>query len=138
MSSVSQIRKVAAAVTVSLMALTDPAQAAPSIRSPLSEVTASKVGYETVAAALADLRARPGVAFTTENGWLIATQNAAYAIWSFAPKGYPAYPAVVKRQVVPRGKGSSIQMAVLCEASKMACDELVRTFARINELPLPN
>ncbi len=29
-------------------------------------------------------------------------------------------------------------MDVLCEASKEDCDELVRTFARMNGLPLPN
>ena len=132
-----EIGKVAVAVTVSLMVLIDPARAAQAARTPLPETSGSSVGYETVAAALADLRTRPGVVFTTENGWLIATQEAAYAIWSFAPKGYPAYPAVVKRQVTPNGSGSSIEMAVLCEASKTACDELVSTFARMNGLPLP-
>jgi hypothetical protein len=28
-------------------------------------------------------------------------------------------------------------MDVLCEASKEACDDLVRTFAKMNNLPLP-
>jgi hypothetical protein len=85
---------------------------------------------------LADLRSHPNVVFTTENGWLIATNEAAYTIWSFAPQGYPAYPAVVKRQVIPQAVGSVIEMRVLCEASKEACDNLVRTFAEMNGLPL--
>ena len=72
-----------------------------------------------------------------ENGWLIATDEAAYTIWSFAPQGYPAYPAVVKRQVVPKGTGSVITMSVHCEASKSDCDDLVRTFSQMNGLPLP-
>lgn len=39
---------------------------------PLPEATGSTIGYETVASALADLRSRPSVVFTTENGWTIA------------------------------------------------------------------
>ena len=99
---------------------------------PLPEASQSTVGYEIVAEALKDLRSKSGVVFTTENGWLIATNEAAYTIWSFAPQDYPAYPAVVKRQVVARGSGSSIHMNVLCEATKAACDDLVRTFAEMN------
>ena len=103
---------------------------------PLPE-SASSIEYESVADALTALRAKPGVVFTTENGWLVATDRAAYSIWSFAPKDYPAYPAVVKRWVIPQKVGSDIEMDVLCEASKEACDDLVRTFAKMNNLPLP-
>jgi hypothetical protein len=98
---------------------------------PLPEASQSTVGYESVAEALKVLRSESGVVFTTENGWLIATDEAAYTIWSFAPQDYPAYPAVVKRQVVARGSGSSIHMNILCEASKIACDDLVRTFSEM-------
>lgn len=103
---------------------------------PLPEASQSTIGYETVDEALKALRSQRGVVFTTENGWLIATDEATYTIWSFAPEGYPAYPAAVKRQVVPHGNGSMIQMNVLCEAPKEACDALVRTFAEMNRLPL--
>jgi hypothetical protein len=94
------------------------------------------VGYNTVAEALRALRSKQGVVFTTENGWLIATDEPEYTIWSFAPQGYSAYPAVVKRQVIPQGTGSQIKMTVLCEASKHVCDDLVRTFAKMNDLPV--
>lgn len=133
----SKTRYIAVVVIASLSALIAPARADQPAAAPLSETMGSSVGYDTVASALADLRTRPDAAFTTENGWLIATQEAVYAIWSFAPKGYSAYPAVVKRQVTPNGSGSSVEMSVLCEASKTACDELVRTFARMNGLPAP-
>lgn len=99
---------------------------------PIPEASDSNVGYDTVAAALADLRSRRSVVFTAENGWVIATDDATYTIWSFAPRSYPAYPAVVKRQISPEGTGSRLQMSVLCEASKAACDDLVRTFERMN------
>jgi hypothetical protein len=122
----------AASVTIAVC----PLSAAQPPQAPLPEAPAN-IGYETVAAALAGLRSRPGVIFTTENGWLIATDEAAYSIWSFAPQGYPAYPAVVKRQAIPKATGSLMAMSVICEASKTACDDLVRTFAQMNGLPLP-
>ena len=103
---------------------------------PLPEA-ATSIEYQTVSDALTALRAKPGVVFTTEKGWLIATDEGAYSIWSFAPQGYAAYPAVVKRWVIPKQVGSDKRMDVLCEASKVACDDLVRTFAKMNGLPLP-
>lgn len=105
---------------------------------PLHEVTKGAIGYPSVASALRALHARPDVQFSTENGWTIATDQLNHTIWSFAPRGYPAYPAVVKRYVVAQQFGSSLNMAVACEASKEACDDLVRTFARMNGLPSPN
>ena len=104
---------------------------------PLPEANHSTVGYETVAKTLEALRSKSGVVFTMENGWLIATDEEALTIWSFAPQSYPAYPAVVQRKVVPNGSGSAIEMNVHCEASKEACDDLVRTFSSMNGLPLP-
>ena len=100
---------------------------------PLPEQADSGIGYPTVAAALIGVRSRPGVAFRTEGGWTIATDSASSTIWVFASEGQPAYPAVVKRQVAPDAQGgSSIQMNVLCEASKVDCDNLVRTFEALN------
>ena len=113
------------------------ARAAPPAPAPLPEAPNSTIGYPTVAAALAALRSRPGVQFTNENGWTIATDEAAYTIWSFAPTDYPAFPAVVRRQVVTRGATTGIEMTILCEASKAACDDLVRVFARMNGFELP-
>ena len=97
----------------------------------LSEAEHSTTGYPSVAAALQALHAAPNVAFTTQNGWTIATDRANYTIWSFAPPTDPAYPAVVKRQVMHEGSQSSIHMSVQCEASKAACDDLVRTFTQM-------
>lgn len=103
---------------------------------PLTEASESTIGYATVDAAMTGLRVKPGVVFSTENGWTIATDESALTIWSFAPEGYPAYPAVVMRQAVPRGQQSTIVMKVLCGASKSECDDLVRTFAAMNGLPI--
>jgi hypothetical protein len=104
---------------------------------PLPESDES-IGYESVADALEALSSDPRVQWSKENGWPIATDEGRRSIWSFAPPSYPAYPAVVLRRVTPKGSGSAIEMSVLCEASKAACDDLVRTFSSMNGLPLPN
>jgi len=103
-------------------------------RSPIPEAGHSTIGYPNVAAALKALRAKPGVEFTTQGGWTIASEkgDSTFVIWSFAPEGYPAYPAAVKRSLVQRDGSLWIEMNVQCEASKDACDNLVRQFQELN------
>ena len=120
-----------------LLATAPAAVAVQPAAAPLPEVADAGLGYSTVAAAMADLRSRQGVDFTTENGWTIATEETSYTIWSFAPAEYPAYPAVVRRRVVQREGNVGVEMRVLCEASKAACDDLVRTFAQMNGMERP-
>ncbi|OQW46151.1 MAG: hypothetical protein A4S16_11545 [Proteobacteria bacterium SG_bin6] len=48
-------------------------------RAPLPEAKQS-IEYPTVTKALAALRAKPGVVFRTENGWLVAVDAAAMSI----------------------------------------------------------
>lgn len=104
---------------------------------PLPEQPDSQVGYRTVAEALSDLQKRKDVEVSTVRGWTIIADRKNLTVWSFAPKTYPAYPAVVKRTAVARaGGGSIVNISVLCEASKEACDQLVREFyAMTNRLP---
>src|SRR5665213_620153 len=86
---------------------------------PLPEVRDSQVGYKTVSEALADLTKRKNVEISDVRGWTIIADRANFTLWSFAPKSYPAYPAVVKRTVASRsGGGSIINTSILCEASK--------------------
>lgn len=103
----------------------------------LPEISGPAIEYANVSDARSALKARPGVIFTTQNGWDIATDKAARTVWSFSPDDYPAYPAVVKRQVVQDAGKVFIKMSVHCEAPKGACDDLVRTFARMTGLELP-
>ena len=101
---------------------------------PVPEAPKSTIGYPTAAAALAALKAKPGVTFAEQDGWTIATDDAANAVWSFPPERDPAYPAVVRRQMTAGAKGALVvQMDVLCSASKTACDDLVRAFERMND-----
>ena len=100
---------------------------------PLPEAPQSSVGYPTVAEALSALKARTDVTISIVREWLIVTDKKNLTVWSFAPDTYPAHPAVVKRVAVPRASGgSTIQMTVLCEATKEACDQLVREFDAMN------
>jgi len=99
---------------------------------PLAEASSPVIEYPNVAAALAGLHAKQGVVFRNEGGWTVAEDTAAYTIWSFPPEGHPAYPSVVKRQIVQENAGSSIKMSVHCQASKQACDDLVRSFEELN------
>ena len=137
MKGLIKLRQAAVALATPVFLGIAPVDAAQPTQIPLPESTNPNLGYKTVSAALTGVRSQPGIIFTTENGWLIATDEATYTIWSFAPQGYPAYPSVVKRQAIPKRTGSLIEMSVICEASKSDCDDLVRTFAQMNGLPLP-
>jgi hypothetical protein len=98
---------------------------------PLSE-TPNSIGYPTVEAAMTDLRSKSGVVFTEQQGWTVAEDRAALTYWSFPPAGNPAYPAAVKRQIVQTSGGVTVEMSVMCGASKAACDDLVRQFQALN------
>jgi hypothetical protein len=98
----------------------------------LPESRHASIGYPSVEAALEALRQKPGVTFRTENGWLIAEDENARTIWSFAPRGHPAYPTAVKRTVVDKNGATAIQMDILCEADKEACDNVAIQFKQIN------
>jgi hypothetical protein len=100
-------------------------------QAPLAEQPTS-IGYPTVAAALADLPSRPGVTMSEQAGWTVATDARSRTLWSFAPVGHPAYPAMVKRQILSTDHGVDMKMEVLCEADKAPCDDLVRTFQQLN------
>jgi len=102
---------------------------------PLPETKGDAVGYPDVATARKALLARTDAQSHLEpNGWLVVYLPAEYTIWTFTPETDPAYPAVVRR-IITRGadKNTYINMSVLCEASKAACDNLVRQFGELNE-----
>ena len=99
----------------------------------LPETPAGTIGYDSVEAALAALKKKHGVVFSTENGWTIASDKKELTIWSFAPATSRAYPAVVKRQLVPSPEGAEVKMSVMCKGSKADCDALVRSYNALNQ-----
>lgn len=99
----------------------------------IQESPTNEIGYATVADALAALRNRPGVQISQQGGWTIVSDPASRTLWSFTPPEHPAHPSAVKRSVVSRAGSTYIDMKVLCEASKAACDKLVIDFQELNQ-----
>lgn len=104
---------------------------------PLEESTRSDIEYGSVAEALDALRTRPNVDFSIQRDWMIVRDSIHHVLWSFAPKGHAAYPAVVKRQVVHENGMVSLKTGVICEGPKAACDALVREFIDMNKNARP-
>jgi hypothetical protein len=100
---------------------------------PLPESARSGIGYPSPGAAYRALRADPAIQFRNQDGWVIADDRGHDAVWTFSPQGDPAFPAVVKRQVVERNGQLALDMSVLCGASKEVCDDFVRRFQRLDE-----
>ena len=114
------------------LALLLPAFAGAQDLAPPVESGKSTIGYETVAEALAALEAKPGVTVRDEaDGWTVVGDGR--ALWSFTPEGHPAHPSAAKREAVERDGQIVIEMAVLCQAGKEPCDQLVRDFATLND-----
>jgi hypothetical protein len=73
--------------------------------------------------ALKDLRAKPGVTFRKQDGWIVAEEASAFTVWLITPPGHPAYPSMVKRTLVNGPDGAYFDTAVRCLASQDACDK---------------
>jgi len=96
-----------------------------------------KIGYKTVAEALKDLSQKPGISISnTDDGWTVANDAANKTLWTFSPATHPAYPAVVKRRVVDADGQVELRMAVLCQAEKAPCDQLVADYNALNQMAL--
>ena len=98
--------------------------------------TPSPIAYKTVAQAYNAMRANAGAkAQQDADGWItvVVGQGADEGIWTFPPKGNPAFPSVVKRQVIDRDGHLFVAMDVLCQAKKEPCDALVADFNQMNQ-----
>jgi len=91
-------------------------------------VEAGRIGYPTVEAALAAVRARPGVTESQKDGWTVIEDKAHFETWNFSPAGHPAHPAVVKRTVLGGVGGTRTQTAAMCGGGQTECDKLVAQF----------
>lgn|GEM_PF-4758219 len=95
---------------------------------------APPTGYETAATARQSLEARSDVqTHASPQGWWIVEIPTEHRIWAFTPDDHPAHPAAVAREAVNEHGVIRIRMAVLCTASKEACDGLVEEFKPLNE-----
>ncbi|HUL65548.1 MAG TPA: hypothetical protein VLW55_13110 [Burkholderiaceae bacterium] len=83
------------------------------------------IGYPTVDAALAAVRARPGIEESQRDGWTVIEDTAHRETWLFSQPGQPTHPAVVKRTVIKKFGNSTTQTAAMCTSSQDECDKLV-------------
>jgi len=90
-------------------------------------------GYPTVQAAFEGLKARPGVRMRVHEGWTIIDDTPNQTLWSFAPPEHPAYPAVIRRQIIEREGRKSVGMSALCQGPRAACDKLVEEMRAVSE-----
>lgn len=91
-----------------------------------SAAQTSAIGYRSVGAARAALANKPAVQTTTQAGWTIVTdeQGNDFTTWTFAPRTHPAYPSVVRRDIVFKDGNPTLITRVLCEARRATCDAL--------------
>jgi hypothetical protein len=103
---------------------------------PAPEAAQSSIQYASVQEALAALRVKPGVEILQRDGWTLAQDlesPKSMVLWSFAPPIHPAYPSVVRRRVYEQDGSVRVEMQVLCEAAKPACDDLAREFQELTD-----
>jgi rubrerythrin len=94
---------------------------------------AESIMYSSVAEALSGLKAREDVSIEESQGWTTITEADGLIIWAFAPANHPAYPALSRRVIFEDQEGWHIQMNILCEAEKTACDQFTNDFEVLNE-----
>jgi len=94
-----------------------------------------EIGYTTVAATLAALRAEPTAQFREQRGWtVVASREGGAAVqWFFTPEGHAAHPAVVKRTASEQDGTGMIDLVALCHAEQFACDRLLDDFRQQHE-----
>jgi hypothetical protein len=89
--------------------------------------------YPSVAAALTGIKARWDLErFSRDDGWLGFSDSRNKVIWTFAPVGHPAYPAVIKRAMIQDGNGVKVRTTAKCEGPKTACEQLLAEFKALD------
>jgi len=97
-----------------------------------SPATTSDIPYQSVSEALNSLKAKPGVKFSTGDGWTLA-EDTDGAQWSFTPPGHYANPSVGRRELRQQGGRFFVVTRILCEAPKQACDRLHKDYELLNQ-----
>ena len=91
-----------------------------------AQTAVSGIGYASVSAARQALAVKAAVQTADHGGWTIVTDQAgdAFTTWTFAPKSHPAYPTVVRRDIVFKNRNPTLITRVMCESKRAACDSL--------------
>jgi hypothetical protein len=104
--------------------------------SPAGAQTPTPISYKSVQQAYDAMRANEQAkASRDEDGWItvVIRTGPDEGIWTFTPRGYPAFPAVVKRQVIERDGNLFVAMDMVCQSRRDACDALLEEFNKLNQ-----
>lgn len=91
-----------------------------------AQTSRSGIGYRSVSAARTALAGNPAVQTAEQAGWTIVTdaQGNDFTTWTFAPRAHPAYPSVLRRDIVLKDGNPTLITRLLCEAPRGVCDAL--------------
>jgi hypothetical protein len=90
---------------------------------PVPPTATTEIGFASLEEATKALRAKPGVTFRNQSGWVVAEDTQASTVWLLTPLGHPAYPSIVKRTLVNAANGAHFETNIRCFASKKVCDK---------------
>ncbi|MEQ8660713.1 MAG: hypothetical protein RLW62_07845 [Gammaproteobacteria bacterium] len=95
-----------------------------------TSVAAGGIGHASVAAARAALDARGDVVTTVADGWTLRREPPVRGgiEWAFVDPRHPAYPALVRREVMLKAGVATLVTRFLCEGRRAACEAL---YARV-------
>jgi hypothetical protein len=84
------------------------------------------IGFASVRAAYTALSARSDAIVDDQTGWtrIALPGSDGLTVWSFAPRGHPAFPALVRRDVLSRDGVPTLVTRFLCEGRRAACETL--------------
>ena len=98
--------------------------------------TPGQIPYDSPQEASVALNKDPNAKLTRNgDGWqtVHVSQGPNEGIWSFVPQSHPAFPGVVKLQVLEKDGHLFIAKDALCGGSKIVCDQLIQESTRLNE-----
>ncbi len=98
----------------------------------LPESPEVSIPYESPAAALAAVRAKPGVVTEENDEWVILSDKADNSLWSITKLGHFAHPTAILRRTYERNGQVFKGMDVKCGNSKENCDRVVQQFIDLN------
>ena len=94
---------------------------------------ASEIKFPSVAAARQAVRGLPGIIVSTRGDFTILEDRPNSTLWVFTSQQHPAYPAVARRHVGLQGNNLSVELGLLCESTKSACDNLFGYLQDVNK-----
>ena len=95
--------------------------------------SSSGIKFPTVAAARKALGSQPGIIVSTAGDFTALEDRPNATLWLFTSKQHPAYPAIARRHVTLQANNVAVEMGLLCESTKPACDKLFSYLQELNK-----